>query len=265
MDIDWSDTSSSLFSDSDEDFDDLVDCMYLNLMQENEDSFKSKVPKRTSGLTSHEYVQELLNDHASRCFDLLRMDREVFLKLCRILREHKLLEDTHTISILESVAMFLFIIGHNIRHVVVAERFQHSGETVSRHFKRVLRAICHLGKFLIRSPQSNDVPSHILHNPKYYPWFKNCIGAIDRTHISVFAPVSKQTPYRGKKSIVTQNVMCVCSFDMLFTFVYAGWEGTANDSRVFIDAITRAVARFPIPPDGITITFVNLILIIACY
>ncbi|XP_059665391.1 uncharacterized protein LOC132311495 isoform X2 [Cornus florida] len=178
------------------------------------------------------------------------MDREVFLKLCRILREQKLLEDIHTISIEESVAMFLFIIGHNIRRAVVAERFQHSGETVFRHLKYVLRVICHLGKSLIRPPQSDDVPSHILHNPKYYPWFKNCIGAIDGTHISAFAPASKQTPYRGRKSIVTQNVMCACSFDMLFTFVYAGWEGTANDSRVFIDAITRAVARFPILTDG---------------
>ena len=25
---------------------------------------------------------------------------------------------------------------------------------------------------------------------------------------------------------------------MMFTFVYAGWEGTANDSRVFLDVIT---------------------------
>ncbi|MED6119937.1 hypothetical protein PIB30_016316 [Stylosanthes scabra] len=24
---------------------------------------------------------------------------------------------------------------------------------------------------------------------------------------------------------------------MLFTFVYSGWEGTANDSRVFLDAL----------------------------
>ena len=33
--------------------------------------------------------------------------------------------------------------------------------------------------------------------------------------------------------------MCACDFDMMFTFVYAGWEGTANDARVFLDVLTR--------------------------
>ena len=31
--------------------------------------------------------------------------------------------------------------------------------------------------------------------------------------------------------------MCAYSFDMMFTFVYTGWEATANDSRVFMDAL----------------------------
>jgi hypothetical protein len=31
--------------------------------------------------------------------------------------------------------------------------------------------------------------------------------------------------------------MAICDFDMLFTFVYVGWEGTANDGRVFKDVV----------------------------
>ena len=46
--------------------------------------------------------------------------------------------------------------------------------------------------------------------------------------------------------------MCACSFDMMFTFVYTGWEGTANDSRVFLDAIMREENNFPFPNEGIT-------------
>ena len=51
--------------------------------------------------------------------------------------------------------------------------------------------------------------------------------------------------------------MCACSFDMMFTFVYTGWEGTANDSRVFMDALTRVENQFPFPNEGINsiITF----------
>ena len=44
--------------------------------------------------------------------------------------------------------------------------------------------------------------------------------------------------------------MCACSFDTMFTFVYTGWEGIANDSRVFSDAITRSKNEFPFPNKG---------------
>ena len=33
--------------------------------------------------------------------------------------------------------------------------------------------------------------------------------------------------------------MCACDFDMMFTFVYFGWDGTINDACVFLDALTR--------------------------
>ena len=45
--------------------------------------------------------------------------------------------------------------------------------------------------------------------------------------------------------------MCVCSFDMKFTYIYAGWEGSANDCRIFEDARTRTTTNFPHPPPGI--------------
>ncbi|XP_028960617.1 uncharacterized protein [Malus domestica] len=96
----------------------------------------------------------------------------------------------------------------------------------------------------------DKTPSEILGNPKYDPWFQNCIGAIDGTHISAWAPSSKQISYRGRKVSVTQNIMLACSFNMMFTYVYTGWEGTANDSRVLMDAITREENRFPMPQEG---------------
>lgn len=50
--------------------------------------------------------------------------------------------------------------------------------------------------------------------------------------------------------LVTQNVMTVCSHDMLFTFMYAGWEGTTNDSRVFYDVVVRPENKFSVPVGG---------------
>ena len=44
--------------------------------------------------------------------------------------------------------------------------------------------------------------------------------------------------------------MCVCDFNMLFTFVYSGWEGSAHDSKIFFDALTNQEADFPWPSEG---------------
>lgn len=60
-------------------------------------------------------------------------------------------------------------------------------------------------------------------------------------------------PYRGRKGIPTFNVMAVCDFDMCFTFVSAGWEGSAHDTRVFLHAIETPELNFPKPPEGIFI------------
>lgn len=44
--------------------------------------------------------------------------------------------------------------------------------------------------------------------------------------------------YRGRKNFPTQNVSA-CSFDMIFTYILPGWEGTASDSRILKNALSR--------------------------
>jgi len=43
----------------------------------------------------------------------------------------------------------------------------------------------------------------------------------------------------GRKSFATQNVMAAVDFDLRFTYVLAGWEGTAHDALVLRDALER--------------------------
>jgi hypothetical protein len=45
--------------------------------------------------------------------------------------------------------------------------------------------------------------------------------------------------FRGRKSYATQNVMAAVDFDLRFTYVLAGWEGTAHDANVLRDALER--------------------------
>ena len=61
------------------------------------------------------------------------------------------------------------------------------------------------------------------------------MGAIDGTHV----PVEIQGKFRVRKEGTTQNVLAAISFDLKFIYVSAGWEGSAHDSRVLGDAISR--------------------------
>ena len=45
--------------------------------------------------------------------------------------------------------------------------------------------------------------------------------------------------YRGWKGYPTQNVLEACSFDLKFTYVLPCWKGTASDSRIIKNALTR--------------------------
>ncbi|OAY68914.1 hypothetical protein ACMD2_12035, partial [Ananas comosus] len=91
----------------------------------------------------------------------------------------------------EQVAMFLFILYKNYAsNYTVQERFQHSGEIVSRHFRVVLEAITQLTEDLIQRPLA-ITPSSIKWNSKFYLYFENCIGAIDGTHCHDPMPILK--------------------------------------------------------------------------
>ncbi|XP_030518264.2 protein ALP1-like isoform X1 [Rhodamnia argentea] len=92
---------------------------------------------------------------------------------------------------------------------------------------------------------SNSTPPEISNSRRFYPYFKDCIGAIDGTHVRASVPLEIQGRFRGRKDGTTQNVLAAVTFDLRFSYVLAGWEGTAHDSRVLADALSK--------PDGLNI------------
>jgi hypothetical protein len=81
-------------------------------------------------------------------------------------------------------------------------------------------------------------------DPRFFPFFENCIGAIDGTHVPITISQEKQAPYRNRKGTLSQNVMLACDFDLNFTFISSGWEGSATDARVLRSAL---LAGFRVP------------------
>ncbi|KAL6220045.1 hypothetical protein ACLB2K_007803 [Fragaria x ananassa] len=72
-----------------------------------------------------------------------------------------------------------------------------------------------------------------------WKWFKNCLEALDETYIRVHVPESDKPRYRSGKNEIATNVLGVCSQDIQFIYVLPVWEGSAADSRVLRDAISR--------------------------
>ncbi|XP_022015116.1 uncharacterized protein LOC110914640 [Helianthus annuus] len=208
-----------------------------------------RVRDNDSRMTGHKYTLELLTGNPEQCIDLLRMSRESFVRLCAHFRVNYSLEDSKHVLVEEKMAMFLMIIGHNQRYVVIKRRFQHSKQTIHKYFYEVLDKMMLFAKEMIVPTSFNPNPNIPGHNKRLRRVFKGAVGALDGTLIHAVVPISKQDLYRGRgKGDCYQNVLAICDFNMIFTFVVAGWEGVAHDARILSEALSDPDAPFPFPP-----------------
>nr|XP_034571012.1 uncharacterized protein LOC117835801 [Setaria viridis] len=67
----------------------------------------------------------------------------------------------------------------------------------------------------------------------------DCIGAIDGTRVHARVPAKISAAFKGRKHYPTQNVLAAVDFDLRFTYVLAGWEGSAHDAFILADALER--------------------------
>ena len=205
-----------------------------------------------SALTGHAYTQELLHGSSTQCHELMRISRDAFVLLCNHFRQRNWLQSSRSISVEEKMAMFLTIIGHNERFRVVKRRFQHSTQTIHKCFHEVLNAMMVFAGEVIVPTTGDVISSTSERHRKLKEIFPGAIGALDGTLVHAIVPADQQTRYRGRgKGECFQNVLAICDFDMIFTFVWAGWEGIAHDSRVLKEVAFNPTSGFPFPPTGI--------------
>ena len=135
-DYDWSDTNSDSNCDSEEKFD------YVNGLVGEMASYVQRGPMRTSILIGNGYMDEVRDGNPQPCFEMFRMSLRLFYHLVDELKQHGYLKERKgCIYVQESVAMFLYVIGHNTRMWCIANRFQHSTEMVSHKIQRVILAV----------------------------------------------------------------------------------------------------------------------------
>ncbi|KAI5894609.1 uncharacterized protein SCHCODRAFT_01050781, partial [Schizophyllum commune H4-8] len=84
----------------------------------------------------------------------------------------------------------------------VAERFQRSNETISCCFREVLAALTSDGfrqEYMKLPCEGDGVPDRIQKDPKLFPFFQDCVGAIDGSHMFVRPPSATRGPWRDRK------------------------------------------------------------------
>lgn len=89
----------------------------------------------------------------------------------------------------------------------------------------------------VKLPLATDpTPPEIRNDFRRFPYFKDVVGAIDGTHIKCCPIESERSVARNRKGTVTQNCLIGCSFDLLFTYVLSGWEGSVADAKLYSEA-----------------------------
>ncbi|KAL6548760.1 hypothetical protein OROGR_008526 [Orobanche gracilis] len=156
------------------------------------------------------------------------------------------------------MAMFLTMVGHNERYRVIKRRFQHSTRTVHICFHEVLLGMMEFAREIV-VPTTSDTTSNMSNNQRRLrEIFPGAIGALDGTLIHAIVPASHQTAFRGRGGgRCYQNVLGICDFNMIFTFIWAGWEGIAHDSRILKEVAYNPRTGFPLPPEAINTIFVT--------
>ncbi|TYK26031.1 putative nuclease HARBI1 [Cucumis melo var. makuwa] len=135
------------------------------------------------------------------------MDRRCIPSSCHLLRTTAGLVGTKVIDVEEMVAMFMHILAHDMKNRMIQRKFVRCGETVSRHFNFVLLAVLRLHDELLKKSQ----PVRNSCTDPRWKWFENCLGALDGTYIKVNVSATDRPR----------------------------WEGSATDSRILKDAISR--------------------------
>lgn len=168
---------------------------------------------------------------------MFRMNAPLFHKLHNLLVETYGLESYIHMNSLESLAMFLLVCGHGMSSNALHGIFKHSGERIIRKFDDVLTCLVSMCEDYTRPIDPNFYTTHsrISNDSRTMPRFKNCIGALDGTHISATLPSDNLIRYIGRSGM--QNVLAIVDFDMRFTYASIGQPGSMHDTGVFFHAL----------------------------
>ncbi|ETV78795.1 hypothetical protein H257_07625 [Aphanomyces astaci] len=211
-------------------------------MEYHYSAFLLKSSKRVSILTGAMGAAEMLEGNESAFIENFRLPRKTLGALLFGLINRGVFVELESLST-GAVVPVPILLRQSVSSTNMQQRFQHSGETMSRQLRLVMHALRRLVPlYICQPPEDAPTPSVITANSKFYPFFEKCRMALDGTHIPVWVSATEAAPFHGRKG-VTMNILAACDFDLVFTFVLASWEGTAGDGKQELFNLRHAQLR----------------------
>jgi hypothetical protein len=222
----------------------------INITQELDDALRPQGTRTVyvDSFRGDQLADDLRNGAAPRIFNATRLSQAQFEALLQWLISNTSFKDSKHVSAGEKLIIFLYICAHNASYRSIQELVHHSTSTIHVAFTETLDALCALHRHVVKLPPA-ETPEVISSSGKFYPMFKDAIGALDGTHIPICVSREKskdaQVPWRCRKGYNSQNVLAAVDFDMNFVYVLAGWEGSAHDCRVLRNAVLEKGFKAP--------------------
>ncbi|KAG0149876.1 hypothetical protein CROQUDRAFT_684874, partial [Cronartium quercuum f. sp. fusiforme G11] len=149
----------------------------------------------------------------------------------------------------EQLAILIYYLITGNSNDNLQNHFQRSADTISKCINSLTSSIVLkqslMDQYIVLPDGHTPLCSNLRHDKIFYPYFEKGIGAIDGTHVKVRVLIQKVKPYFDRSNNISQNILVCCDHNMSYTYVLAGWEGSAADSMLWDEARSTGLA---IPP-----------------
>ncbi|PLW16380.1 hypothetical protein PCASD_24228 [Puccinia coronata f. sp. avenae] len=156
------------------------------------------------------WMDELIqNPNPASFYKNMGMTVPTFMKLQALLEEHSFLYNSQHVSSTKKLGTLLYMLITGLSNCKLQQQFQQSASTISGIINQLVKDIASHKKLIqtfIHLPDENTkTPEEIKENPKFSPYFDDCIGAVDGSHIPVFVPNQKR--YINQKGYPSQKIL----------------------------------------------------------
>ncbi|PLW26558.1 hypothetical protein PCANC_27116 [Puccinia coronata f. sp. avenae] len=143
------------------------------------------------------WMDELIqNPNPASFYKKMGMTVPTFMKLQALLEEHSFLYNSQHVSSTKKLGTLLYMLITGMSNCKLQQQFQQSASTILGIINQLVKDIASHKKLIqtfIHLPDENTkTPEEIKENPKFSPYFDDCIGAVDGSHIPVFVPNQKR-------------------------------------------------------------------------